>query len=64
MNKFYGMEEDELYKAVSNERREKSMVNYLNDKWTEYFDEHISDKIKLYETKSYKEENRESIFIS
>jgi hypothetical protein len=71
INKFYGMEEDELYEAVSNESKEKtsklncsvkSMEKYLNDKWTEYFDEHISDKIKLYETKLYKEENRDSIF--
>ena len=71
INKFYGMDEDELYEAVSNESREKtsklncsvkSMEKYLNEKWTEYFSEHISDKILLYETKLLKEENRDSIF--
>ncbi len=71
INKFYGMDEDELYEAVSNESREKtsklncsvkSMEKYMNEKWSEYFSEHISDKILLYETKLLKEENRDSIF--
>ena len=65
------MEEDELHEAVSNENREKNsklycsvkyLEKYLNDKWANYFDEHILDKIKLYETKLYKEENRDTIF--
>ena len=69
---FYGMEENELYEEVSNESDDKknnkfhcaikSMEKYLNDEWNEYFNEHISDKIKLYETKLLKEANRDSIF--
>ena len=71
INEFYGMDEDELYEKVSNESRErtsklncsvKSMEKYLNDKWKEFFSDHISDKIILYETKLYKVENRDSIF--
>ena len=73
ITKFYGMEENELYENVSNESEEnkkdskvncaiKSMEKYLNDKWNEFFNEHISDKIKLYESKLYKSENRDSLF--
>ena len=71
INKFYGMEEDELYEALSNESGEAgkkcncaiaSMEKYLNDEWKDYFNEHIADKIKLYETKLYKEERRDSVF--
>ena len=71
INEFYGMDEDELYEAVSHESREKtsklncsvkSMEKYLNDKWNEFFYDHISDKIKLYETKLYKEDKRDSTF--
>ena len=68
---FYGMDEDELYEAVSHESGEKtsklncsvkSMEKYLNDKWNEFFYDHISDKIQLYETKLYKEDKRDSTF--
>ena len=71
INEFYGMDEDELYEAVSHESREKtsklncsvkSMEKYLNDKWNEFFYDHIADKIKLYETKLYKEDKRDSTF--
>ena len=71
INKFYGMEEDELYEALSNESGEArkkcncaiaSMEKYLNDEWKDYFNVHIADKIKLYETKLYKEERRDSVF--
>ena len=71
INEFYGMDEDELYEAVSHESREKtsklncsvkSMEKYLNDKWNEFFSDHIADKIKLYETKLYKEDKRDSTF--
>ena len=71
INEFYGMDEDELYEAVSNESGErtskfncaiKSMEKYLNDKWNDYFYDHIADKIKLYETKLYKDQKRDSIF--
>ena len=71
INEFYGMDEDELYEAVSHESREKtsklncsvkSMEKYLNDKWSEFFYEHIADKIRLYETKLYKDDKRDSIF--
>ena len=72
INDFYGMDENELYEAVSNESREKtsklncavkSMEKYLNDSWTEFFYDHIADKIILYETKLYKEDkNRDSVF--
>ena len=71
INEFYGMDEDELYEAVSNESREKtsklncavkSMEKYLNDKWNEFFYDHIADKIKLYETKLYKEDKRDDTF--
>ena len=71
INKFYGMDEDELYEAVSHESREKtsklncavkSMEKYLNDKWNEFFTDHIADKIRLYETKLYKEDKRDSTF--
>ena len=71
INEFYGMDEDELYEAVSHESREKtsklncsvkSMEKYLNDKWNEFFNEHIADKIKLYETKLYKDDKRDSTF--
>ena len=72
--KFYGMEENELYEDVSNEGEGnkkssklncsvKCMEKYLNDNWNEFFCEYISDKIKLYETKLYKDDpNRDSIF--
>jgi hypothetical protein len=66
------MDENELYEAVSHESREKtsklncavkSMEKYLNDSWNEFFYDHIADKIRLYETKLYKEDkNRDSIF--
>jgi len=73
ITKFYGMEENELYEQVSNESEEnkkdsklncsvKCMEKYLNDNWNEFFYEHISDKIKLYETKLYKDDNRDSLF--
>ena len=73
ITKFYGMEENELYEQVSNESdgdkktsklncAVKSMEKYLNDNWNEFFYEHISDKIKLYETKLYKDDNRDSLF--
>ena len=71
INEFYGMDEDELYEAVSHESREKtsklncsvkSMEKYLNDKWSEFFYEHIADKIRLYETKLYKDDKRDSTF--
>ena len=71
INEFYGMDEDELYEAVSHESREKtsklncavkSMEKYLSDKWNEFFYDHIADKIKLYETKLYKEDKRDSTF--
>ena len=71
INEFYGMDENELYEAVSHESNEKtsklncavkSMEKYLNDKWTEFFYEHIADKIRLYETKLYKDYRRDSIF--
>ena len=71
INEFYGMDEDELYEAVSHESGEKtsklncsvkSMEKYLNDKWNEFFYDHISDKIQLYETKLYKEDKRDSTF--
>ena len=71
INEFYGMDEDELYEAVSHESREKtsklncavkSMEKYLNDKWNEFFYDHIADKIKLYETKLYKEDKRDDTF--
>ena len=71
INEFYGMDEDELYEAVSHESNEKtsklncavkSMEKYLSDKWTEFFYEHIADKIRLYETKLYKDYRRDSIF--
>ena len=71
--KFYGMEENELYEQVSNESEGdkknsklncavKSMEKYLNDNWNEFFYEHISDKIKLYETKLLKDSNGDSAF--
>ena len=71
INEFYGMEEDELYEAVSHESNEKtsklncavkSMEKYLNDKWNDFFYDHIADKIRLYETKLYKDDRRDSIF--
>ena len=72
INDYYGMDENELYEAVSHESREKtsklncavkSMEKYLNDSWNEFFYDHIADKIRLYETKLYKEDkNRDSIF--
>ena len=71
MHAFYGMEEDELYEPVSQESNEKaskfncsvkSMEKYLNDKWKEFFSDHISDKIRLYETKLYKDDIRDSTF--
>ena len=71
INEFYGMDEDELYEAVSHESNErtsklncsvKSMEKYLSDKWSEFFYEHIADKIRLYETKLYKDYRRDSIF--
>ena len=73
ITKFYGMEENELYEQVSNESDEvkresklncsvKCMEKYLNENWNEFFYEHISDKIKLYETKLFKDDNRDSIF--
>ena len=71
INEFYGMDENELYEEVSNESREKtsklncavkSMEKYLNDNWKDFFNEHIADKITLYETKLYKDDKRGSIF--
>ena len=71
INEFYGMDEDELYEAVSNESREKtsklncavkSMEKYLSDNWNEFFYEHIADKIRLYETKLYKEDKNSDTF--
>ena len=71
INEFYGMDEDELYEAVSHESNEKtsklncavkSMEKYLNDKWNDFFYDHIADKIRLYETKLYKDDRRDSIF--
>ena len=71
INKFYGMEEDELYEAVSVESKEKtsklncavkSMEKYITDKWNKFFNPHISDKILLYETKLYKDDRRDSNF--
>ena len=73
INEFYGMDENELYEVLSNESQEKnsklncpvkSMEKYLNDKWTEFFNEHIADKIRLYETKLYKEDKNENIFYN
>ena len=72
ITKFYGMEENELYEDVSNDSGNKKsklncsvkcMEKYLNDNWNEFFYEYISDKIKLYETQLYKDDNnRDSLF--
>ena len=73
ITKFYGMEENELYEQISNESEGdkknsklnnavKSMEKYLNNSWNEFFQEYIVDKIKLYEAKLYKDDNRDSIF--
>ena len=70
INEFYGMDENELYEVLSNESQEKtsklncavkSMEKYLNDKWIDFFNAHIADKIRLYETKLYKEAKNENI---
>ena len=34
------------------------MKKYLNDKWKEFFNDNIADKIKLYEAKLYKEDSK------
>jgi len=34
------------------------MEKYLNDKWKEFFNDNIADKIKLYEAKLYKEDSK------
>ena len=74
ITKFYGMDENDLYEDVSNasdgNRKSlklncsvKCMEKYLNDNWNDFFYEYISDKIKLYETKLYKDApNRDSLF--
>ena len=73
ITKFYGMEENELYEQVSNVSEDgkkssklncavKSMEKYLNDNWNEFFYEYVSEKIKLYETKLFKDADRDSLF--
>ena len=71
INEFYGMDENELYEDVANECKLrssninyaiKSMEKYANDKWYDFFDEYIANKIRLYETKLYKDDKRDSVF--
>ena len=67
---FYGIGEDELYEKVSNNSKEeaskknraiKSMEKYLNEKWSNFFNTYISDKIKLYETKLCKDAKNDTL---
>ena len=67
---FYGMDANELYDDVSQDSEEKNKANhpiecmekYLTDKWNEFFYDHISNKIRLYETKLCKNARRDSVF--
>ena len=67
---FYGMDANELYDDVSQDSEEKNKANhpienmekYLTDKWSEFFYDHIADKIRLYETKLCKNARRDSVF--
>jgi hypothetical protein len=67
IDNFYGMDSNEIYEDVVEENEEnkpkfntpvESMGKYLNDKWKEFFNDNIADKIKLYETKLYKEDSK------
>ena len=67
IDNFYGMDSNEIYEDVVEENEEnkpkfntpvKSMEKYLNDKWKEFFNDSIADKIKLYEAKLYKEDSK------
>jgi len=67
IDNFYGMDSNEIYEDVVEENEDnkpkfntpvKSMEKYLNDKWKEFFNDNIADKIKLYEAKLYKEDSK------
>ena len=68
---FYGIDANDLYDEVSQDSNEKNkkvnhpienMEKYFTDDWKNFFNEHIKEKIKLYETKLCKDVKRETIF--